>query len=98
MPNNIRDLKRELQKRITGEGTKGDASSILGKQQRLVAAVVLNNLLRFTNVDTGELAGGWIVRSRGDGANKRPTKNKSRLTRKSSFVSAQRWRNIVRPC
>lgn len=81
MPNNIQELKRQIKKRVKAEGTSEEVNSILGRQQRLVAAVVLNNLLRFTNVQTGQLAGGWVVRLRGSSGNKRASKNKTRLTK-----------------
>ena len=79
MPSNIRQLKSEMAKRIRADRRSDQRRDIRADLQKRVVTLMLVNLMRFTNVDKGELAGGWTVRLRGMGGNTRATVNRSRV-------------------
>lgn len=92
MPNNIKALKRELKRRIKGKQGIATLQSIHADLQKRVVSLMLTNLLRLTNVDTGALAGGWTVKLRGTVGNRRAARNRSKLPNARQFVPIDKIR------
>lgn len=87
MPNNIKILKQEFKKRLKSADKTTERTTTLAETQQTVATLLLVNLMKYTNVDTGRLAGGWTVRLRGkSGGDKRSAKNKTRQPSAKNLV------------
>ncbi|HHZ64112.1 MAG TPA: hypothetical protein EYN51_01210 [Flavobacteriales bacterium] len=79
MPNNLIALRAEIKKRISGGGITDSGTNSRADIQRTAVQFVMTNLLKFTRVDSGVLAGGWTVRLRGSGGNPRAAANRTRV-------------------
>lgn len=88
MPSNIRQLKRDIQKAITG---KKGGRDFLGDIRQVITKTLLRYLALYTPVLTGRLAGGWdvVIEEKGTGDD---AFNKSRRPSKSNIDAANKIR------
>lgn len=80
MPSNIRQLKRDLKNAIKKPPAKNPEDHPLAASQQIAASILMKNLARFTPVDTGELAGGWVLNLKKGARGSSSTLNLSKRT------------------
>ena len=80
MPSNIKLLKKEIKRETTSRAPGTALQKISQDIQQITAATLLGNLAKYTDVDTGTLAGGWkllLRKGKGSGGTI-PKPNKTR--------------------